>query len=90
MNQAVHGTLRFGCFALDLTRGCFLRSGDQMVALRPAFEVLRYLAQNGVGRLIPKEELYEAVWPDALPCPMTRSRNAFESCAISLVTMITA
>ncbi len=63
MNQAVHGILRFGPFKLDLTRGC-LRSGDQEVALRPkAFEVLIYLARNA-GRLIPKEELFEAVWPN--------------------------
>jgi formylglycine-generating enzyme required for sulfatase activity len=65
VNQAVQGILRFGGFALDLTRGC-LRSGDQEVALRPkAFEVLRYLAQNA-GRLIPKQELYEAVWPNVI------------------------
>jgi DNA-binding winged helix-turn-helix (wHTH) protein len=48
---------------LDLTRGC-LRAGDQDIALRPkAFEVLRYLAQNA-GRLVAKQELYEAVWPN--------------------------
>src|ERR1700733_2685715 len=65
MNQAVHGILRFGPFKLDLTRGC-LRSGDQEVALRPkAFEVLIYLARNA-GRLIPKEELFEAVWPNVI------------------------
>jgi formylglycine-generating enzyme required for sulfatase activity len=63
MNEVVHKVLRFDRFALDLTRGC-LRSGNQDIALRPkAFKVLRYLAQNA-GRLVPKEELYEAVWPD--------------------------
>jgi formylglycine-generating enzyme required for sulfatase activity/DNA-binding winged helix-turn-helix (wHTH) protein len=63
MNQAVHGVLRFDRFVLDLTRGC-LRAGDQDIALRPkAFEVLRYLAQNA-GRLVAKQELYEAVWPN--------------------------
>jgi formylglycine-generating enzyme required for sulfatase activity len=63
MNQVFHRVLHFERFALDLTRGC-LRAGDQDIALRPkAFEVLRYLAENA-GRLIPKQELYEAVWPD--------------------------
>jgi TolB-like protein/DNA-binding winged helix-turn-helix (wHTH) protein len=63
MNNAAQQILRFDRFALDLTRGC-LRCGDQEVALRPkAFEMLRYLAQNA-GRLIPKQEIYEAVWPD--------------------------
>src|SRR5262249_57067058 len=50
-------------FCLDLTRG-FLRVGAEDVALRPkAFEVLHYLARNA-GRLVAKEELYDAVWPN--------------------------
>ena len=66
MNRAeVHGVLRFDRFSLDLTRGC-LRVGEQDVALRPkAFEVLRYLAENA-ERLVAKNELYEAVWPNVI------------------------
>jgi formylglycine-generating enzyme required for sulfatase activity/DNA-binding winged helix-turn-helix (wHTH) protein len=63
MNQIVHRVLRFDRFALDLTRGR-LRAGDEDIQLRPkAFEVLCYLAANA-GRLVLKQELYEAVWPD--------------------------
>jgi DNA-binding winged helix-turn-helix (wHTH) protein len=63
MNQILQGVLRFDRFALDLTRGC-LRAGDQELALRPkAFEVLCYLVRNA-GRLVPKQELLDAVWPD--------------------------
>jgi formylglycine-generating enzyme required for sulfatase activity len=63
MHQAVQGVLRFNRFVLDLKRGC-LRCGEEELALRPkAFEMLRYLAENA-GRLISKQELYEAVWPD--------------------------
>src|ERR1700704_4472694 len=63
MNQAVHRILLFDHFALDLTRGC-LRAGDHDIELRPkTFEVLRYLAENA-GRLVSKQELYQAVWPD--------------------------
>jgi formylglycine-generating enzyme len=63
MNQNTPKILWFERFALDLARGC-LRSGDQEIALRPkAFEMLRYLAENA-GRLIPKDELYQAVWPN--------------------------
>ena len=55
--------MRFDRFLLDLTRGC-LRAGDQDIDLRPkAFEVLCYLAANA-GRLVPKQELYDAVWPN--------------------------
>jgi formylglycine-generating enzyme required for sulfatase activity len=63
MNQVAQTILRFDRFALDLTRGS-LRTGDQDIALRPkAFEMLCYLARHA-RRLVPKQELYEAVWPD--------------------------
>ena len=59
--------LCFQEFALDLTRGC-LRSGDRDIDLRPkAFAVLHHLAKNA-GRLVPKQELYQAVWPDVVVC----------------------
>jgi TolB-like protein/Tfp pilus assembly protein PilF len=59
--------LCFEGFALDLTRGC-LRSGDRDIDLRPkAFAVLHHLAKNA-GRLVPKQELYQAVWPDVVVC----------------------
>jgi formylglycine-generating enzyme required for sulfatase activity len=61
MGHTVHRILRFDRFALDLTRGC-LRIDDRGVDLRPkAFEVLHYLVENA-GRLVPKQELCEAVW----------------------------
>src|SRR5262245_40870541 len=67
MDKTVHRVLRFDKFALDLTRGC-LRSGDRDIELRPkTFTVLRHLAENA-GRLVPKQELYQAVWPDVVVC----------------------
>jgi formylglycine-generating enzyme required for sulfatase activity len=57
--------LYFDKFSLDLARGC-LRAGDQDIELRPkAFEVLKYLAANA-GRLVTKQDLYEAVWPNVI------------------------
>jgi DNA-binding winged helix-turn-helix (wHTH) protein len=62
MDQIVPRILRFDRFALDLTRGC-VRIGGEDIDLRPKpFEVLRYLAENA-GRLVSKQELFEAVWP---------------------------
>ena len=53
--------LAFGRFVLDLGRGS-LHSGDREIPLRPkTWAVLRFLAENP-DRLIPKEELLEAVW----------------------------
>jgi adenylate cyclase len=55
----------FEGFALDLTRGS-LRGADGEIELRPKnFELLRYLVQNA-GRLISKDELINAVWPNVI------------------------
>jgi len=67
MDHLVHRVLRFDRFTLDLERGC-LRAGDQDIELRPkTFEVLRYLAGNA-GRLVPKQEFYDSVWPNVTVC----------------------
>jgi formylglycine-generating enzyme required for sulfatase activity/DNA-binding winged helix-turn-helix (wHTH) protein len=67
MDHIVHRVLRFDRFALDLTRGC-LRTGDQTIDLRPkTFEVLCHLCESA-GRLVSKEELFEAVWPSVSVC----------------------
>jgi TolB-like protein/DNA-binding winged helix-turn-helix (wHTH) protein/tetratricopeptide (TPR) repeat protein len=56
---------RFGDFTLDLTRGA-LCAGDRPVELRPkSFGVLAHLVENA-GRLVPKDELMQAVWPDVV------------------------
>jgi len=65
MHQLANKVLRFDRFVLDLTRGC-LRAGEQDIDLRPkAFQLLTYLANNA-GRLVPKQELLDAVWPNVL------------------------
>src|SRR5262247_2045451 len=57
--------LYFDKFSLDLARGC-LRAADQDIELRPkAFDVLKYLATNA-GRLVTKQDLYDAVWPNVI------------------------
>ena len=66
MDQMTHNkALRFDRFVLDLTRGC-LRAGEREVHLRPkAFRLLTYFALNA-GRLVPKQELLDAVWPNVV------------------------
>ncbi len=55
---------QFGEFTLDVARGCVLRAGEE-IKLRPkVYETLKYLVENP-GRLIGKQELMQAVWPDA-------------------------
>lgn len=55
--------LCFGRFVLDLDRGTLTSEGRE-IELRPkAFSVLQFLVEND-GRLISKEELFAAVWPE--------------------------
>src|SRR5947208_939744 len=56
---------QFGEYALDIAQGC-LRTADREVALCPkSFEVLRCLVENA-GRLVTKDELIKAVWPNVI------------------------
>src|SRR5215831_7143847 len=55
--------LRFDRYILDFNRGCLLQ-GKQEIALRPkTFAILRHLVENS-GRLVSKDELFAAVWPN--------------------------
>jgi DNA-binding winged helix-turn-helix (wHTH) protein len=63
MDQAAYKYLQFDRFTLDVARAA-LRFDQKEIFPRPkAFGVLRYLAENA-GRLVGKQELFEAVWPD--------------------------
>lgn len=54
----------FGKFTLDVGKGCVLKAGEE-IKLRPkVFEALQYFVQNS-GRLIGKQELIQAIWPDS-------------------------
>src|SRR5271163_4064274 len=64
MEHPSEGAIHFDRFTIDLRRGS-LRSGVDEIWLRPkSFAVLRYLAQNA-GRLISKDVIFAAVWPDS-------------------------
>lgn len=55
---------RFGNFTLDAERGAVIKGGQE-VKLRPkVYEALWYLFDNR-GRLVGKEELIQALWPNA-------------------------
>jgi len=55
---------QFGEFTLDVAKGCVLKAGEE-IKLRPkVYETLKYLVEHP-GRLIGKQELMQAVWPDA-------------------------
>src|SRR5215468_1604686 len=57
--------LQFEGYTLDIARHS-LRAADRKVALRPKnFELLRYLVENP-DRLVSKEELPKAIWPNVV------------------------
>ena len=63
MHTVAHTIFRFEGFSLDVTRG-LLRADDRELPLRrKSFEVLRYLVENP-DRLLSKEELMQAIWPN--------------------------
>ncbi|HEY7245223.1 MAG TPA: transcriptional regulator [Xanthobacteraceae bacterium] len=55
--------LVFDRYVLDFDRGCLLLHGHE-VPLRPkTFAVLSYLVENA-GRLVSKDDIFAAVWPN--------------------------
>jgi TolB-like protein len=65
MDGSAPRVFRFDRFTLDLARGR-LRANDRDIELRPkSFDVLRYLVENA-DRLVTKEEIVKAVWPDVV------------------------
>ena len=55
---------RFGEFILEPERASLVKAGRE-IKLRPkVFDALRYLIEHR-GRLVPKEELIQTLWPEA-------------------------
>jgi DNA-binding winged helix-turn-helix (wHTH) protein/pimeloyl-ACP methyl ester carboxylesterase len=56
-------TYRFGAFHLDIAERRLSRGGAALPLRLKVFDTLRVLVENA-GRLVTKEELLQAVWPD--------------------------
>src|SRR5262245_4486934 len=70
-------TIAFSPFRLDLRAGQLTRAGTP-IALRPkTWAVLMYLAERP-GVLVTKEELLDAIWPDAAVTPDTVTKSIGE------------
>lgn len=66
-------TYRFGAFTLNTSQHLLLK-GSLQVYLRPrTFQTLLYLVEHA-GKLIPKDELLDAVWADAVVTENTLSQ----------------
>jgi len=73
-----HPNLVFGRFVLDMERATLLRDGE-IVPLRPkSFDVLRHLIEHA-GKLVSKEEIFDAVWPGLVVTP-----DSINQCVIEI------
>jgi len=73
MGAAAETEYRFADFALDLRLGC-VRREDREIELRPkCYRLLRYLVDNA-GRLVSKDEVMQAVWPNVAVTDASLSR----------------
>jgi adenylate cyclase len=61
--MTAHKSLQFEEFTLDLDRLCLRGLSGPVDLRRKSFEVLRYLVEHA-GRVVSKEEMMNAVWPD--------------------------
>jgi len=55
--------LQFDRYVLDLDRGSLLLDGNEVVLRPKTFAVLQHLIENP-GRLVSKDEIFSAVWPN--------------------------
>ncbi|HEY0784422.1 MAG TPA: winged helix-turn-helix domain-containing protein, partial [Acidobacteriaceae bacterium] len=62
MSLVIHDLYRFDDFELQPSRRVLLRGAARVPVARKTFEVLLCLVRNA-GRVVLKEELFEAVWP---------------------------
>jgi DNA-binding winged helix-turn-helix (wHTH) protein/Tol biopolymer transport system component len=67
---------RFEEFELDPARRTFVRNGIPVSISQKAFEVLTYLVSNP-GRVITKDELLKAVWPESFVEEGNLTQNVF-------------
>jgi len=64
MYMSQNGMYRFDEFVLNRRKRTLLRDGEPVALSPKAFEVLSFLVMNS-GRVVGKEELLKAVWPES-------------------------
>jgi DNA-binding winged helix-turn-helix (wHTH) protein len=65
MSRQTHGIYEFGSFRLDAQERLLQRDGATISLTPKAFDLLLALVERH-GRLVEKEELFKAVWPDTI------------------------
>ncbi|MGD9587274.1 MAG: tetratricopeptide repeat protein [Pyrinomonadaceae bacterium] len=63
MQKAANHVYSVEGLEIDLARGCVSRDGEELHLRRKSFQVLAYLIERN-GRLVSKDELFDALWND--------------------------
>lgn len=77
MTKPKHGTFRFGPFHLDVNDRVLLRRGKPVSLTPKAFATLLVLVEKS-GRVVEKDELVKAVWPDSYVEEANVAQNVFK------------
>jgi DNA-binding winged helix-turn-helix (wHTH) protein/TolB-like protein/Flp pilus assembly protein TadD len=65
MNAPETGVKRFDDYVIDSRKRLLSRDGEPLPLMPKAFDLLNYMVENA-GRVLEKDELLSAVWPDTL------------------------
>lgn len=76
MNGQVHILYEFSGFQLDPGQRTLMREGQPVTLTPKGFETLLFLVQNG-GRLLSKDELMKALWPESFVEEGNLTQNIF-------------
>ena len=77
MTKPGHSTFRFGPFHLDVNDRVLLRKGKPVSLTPKAFATLLVLVERS-GRVVEKDELVKAVWPDSYVEEANVAQNIFK------------
>src|SRR5437588_1759251 len=72
-----HEQYAFTSFVLDSTERVLLRDGVEVSLRNKVFETLLFLVRNA-GRLVSREELLQAIWPDTYVDEANLNQNVSE------------
>lgn len=76
MDEGKHRVYEFGGFRLDPERLMLLRDGHPVALTHKLFETLAFLVENR-GRIVEREELTQALWPESFVGEGNLSQNIF-------------
>src|SRR5215470_16530589 len=65
MDRGDNDIYEFGSFRLEPAERALFRDGQPVPLTPKAFDLLVYLVEN-TGRLLPREEILKAIWPDSV------------------------